>query len=121
MPRCCSALAQGARWEQRAVARSSPRTMPASECLHDSGPAQATAPPLCWSKPSRTPTESDRQPAARVCGRLVRAFTPGRIVVGGPMLAGSLSAPERCGEFLIRCVSFCRASSTMPKSAKVRL
>lgn len=121
MPRCSSALAQGAHTEQRAAARTSPRTIPASVCFHTSGPAQATAPPLCWSKPSRTPTESDRQPAARVCGRLVRAFTPAALLSAAPCSSGSLSAPERCGGFLIRCVSFCRASSTMPKSAKVRL
>jgi hypothetical protein len=35
------------------------------------GPAQATNPPLCWSKPSRTPADSDRRPAARVWLRYV--------------------------------------------------
>ncbi|KAF1943106.1 hypothetical protein EJ02DRAFT_343930 [Clathrospora elynae] len=36
------------------------------EVLSFHGPAQATAPPLCWSKPSRTPADSDRWPADRV-------------------------------------------------------
>ncbi len=30
------------------------------------GPVQATAPPPCWSKPSRTPADSDRWPVSRV-------------------------------------------------------
>jgi hypothetical protein len=37
------------------------------------------------------------------------------------LVCSSEPALERCGDFLIRCVFFARASSTMPKSAKVRL
>jgi hypothetical protein len=59
------------------------------------GPTQATAPPLCWSKPSRTPADSDRWPAARVWPRYV--LSPRlRIVVCGPMLVW-LSKPTLNG------------------------
>jgi hypothetical protein len=59
------------------------------------GPTQATAPPLCWSKPSRTPADSDRWPAARVWLRYV--LSPRlRIVVCGPMLVW-LSKPTLNG------------------------
>ena len=90
--------------------------------LYVSGPVQATPPPLCWSKPSRTPTGpiNSQRPGSVVawCVHSPRQ----RIVVGGPMLVcSSEPALERCGAFLIRCVFFARASSTMPKSAKVRL
>jgi len=65
-----------------------PRDCPWRGPFH-SGPAQATPPPLCWSKPSRTPAESERRPAGRAWLRYVpRCFHPRqRIVVCGPMLA----------------------------------
>jgi len=47
----------------------SPRHRPPSlmmDMLSFHGPAQATPPPLHWSKPSRTPADSDRGSAGRV-------------------------------------------------------
>lgn len=117
---CCSD-----RTEQRVstrLPRTSSRPSVHVQCFHVSGPVQATIPPLCWSKPSRTPTGpiNSQRPGSVVawCVHSPRQ----RIVVGGPMLVcSSEPALERCGDFLIRCVFFARASSTMPESAKVRL
>jgi hypothetical protein len=119
VPRCFSALAQDAPKEQRRLPQR-PYHVPSQHQCAFTPPGRRKRQLLHCAGPSRparqqSPTDCQGLWSPGAC------IHPGRIVVGGPMLAGSLSAPERCGEFLIRCIFFCRASSTMPKSAKVRL
>lgn len=84
----------------------SPRTIPASMSIHTSGPAQATAPPLCWSQAVPHASSVRQKASGQGLWSVVAWYVhspPAAHCCRRPYACLVLkTAPERCGVFFIR-------------------